>query len=95
MKDSQGNLKGSADAVGTGYTVTLSDTAGEVFETHTFVVMGDVVGDAGVGENDFVLVYDYAFFEDSLTGVFKEAADVNDDGLIDLSDAVTIQEMYA
>ncbi len=95
VKDSQGNLKGSADAVGTGYTVTLSDTAGEVFETHTFVVMGDVVGDAVVGENDFVLVYDYAFFEDSLTGVFKEAADVNDDGVIDLSDAVTIQEMYA
>ena len=81
--------------IGTGYRVVLSGTDGEVYETHTYVIKGDVIGDAKVTENDFALVYDYAFFEDTLEGYFLEAADLNGDGVVDLSDAVMVQDMFS
>ncbi len=83
------------DRLGTGYTLVLSDESGEIYETHTFVIKGDVIGDTQVSENDFALVYNYAFFEDTLEGYFLEAADMNDDGVVDLSDAIMVQEMFA
>ncbi|MBR0413769.1 MAG: dockerin type I repeat-containing protein [Clostridia bacterium] len=78
--------------LGTGYRVVLSSDDGEeIYETHTYVIKGDVIGDAQVTDNDFGLVYDYAFNEDSLEGVYLEAADLNGDGVVDLSDAMMIQ----
>ena len=84
-----------SDPVGTGYKIELCSTGGEVFESHTFVVLGDVNGDAAATTDDFALVYDYAFYEDSLEGVFLEAANLNGDDYTDLCDAVMLQQMYA
>ena len=71
----------------------LASDEGEVYETHTYVIKGDVIGDAQITDNDFALVYDYAFNEDSLEGLYLEAADVNGDGLVDLTDAILIQNI--
>ena len=79
--------------VGTNYKVVLASDEGEVYETHTYVIKGDVIGDAQITDNDFALVYDYAFNEDSLEGLFLEAADVNEDGFVDLTDAILIQNI--
>lgn len=77
--------------LGTGYKVVLASEDGEIYETHSYVIKGDVIGDAQVTDNDFGLVYDYAFNEDSLEGLYLEAADLNGDGVVDLSDAMMIQ----
>lgn len=79
--------------VGTNYKVVLASDEGEVYETHTYVIKGDVIGDAQITDNDFALVYDYAFNEDSLEGLYLDAADVNGDGLVDLTDAILIQNI--
>ena len=84
-----------SEKLGTGYTVVLADKGGEVYERYTFVVKGDVNGDAEAEAGDFALVYDYAFNEDSLAGCYYEAADLNGDGVVDLCDAVMLQQMYA
>ena len=81
------------DRIGTAYTVVLSGVDGEIYETHTYVIAGDVIGDAQITDSDFALVYDYAFNEDSLEGLYLEAADVNGDGLVDLTDAILIQNI--
>ncbi|MBQ6380714.1 MAG: dockerin type I repeat-containing protein [Clostridia bacterium] len=80
--------------LGTGYKIVLTDEDGdEIYETHYYVIKGDVIGDAKVTDNDFGLVYDYAFNEDCLEGFYLDAADLNGDGVVDLSDAVMIQFM--
>ncbi|MBR2589314.1 MAG: dockerin type I repeat-containing protein [Clostridia bacterium] len=81
--------------IGTGYKLVLSGVDGEIYETHKFVIKGDVSGDAQAEATDFALVYDYAFNEDSLEGLFLEAADLNGDGYVDLCDAVMLQQMYS
>lgn len=91
------------EKVGTGYTIVLlidDEVNGEEeiipLETHTFVIAYDVDGDAEVTDADFGYVFDFAFTDSGLEDIYLEAADVNGDGVVDLSDAVMIQEkIYA
>ncbi|MBR0413913.1 MAG: FIVAR domain-containing protein [Clostridia bacterium] len=79
------------DALGTGFTVKLMGTDGEVYETHTFVVMGDVDGNGLRTAQDFESIFTFAFEDNNLSGVYLEAADLNGDKTVDLSDAVLLQ----
>ena len=87
-----GKLAALNERVGTGYKVVLSGTDGEKFKTYTFVIAGDADGNGKVNAADFDSVYQNAFSE-SLSGVYFEAADLNADDVVDLSDAVLLQEM--
>ncbi|MBE6819357.1 MAG: hypothetical protein E7517_09455 [Ruminococcaceae bacterium] len=79
------------DAIGTGFTVKLFGTDGEVYETHTYVVMGDVDGNGLRNAQDFESIFTFAFEDNNLSGVYLEAADLNGDKVVDLSDAVMLQ----
>lgn len=77
-------------AIGTGYELRLY-VDGDVCQTLKLVVVGDVNGDAKITEADFNSVYACATGTgDDLEGIFKEAADVNGDNVLDLSDAATL-----
>ncbi len=89
---STGKLAALNERVGTGYKVVLSGTDGEKFKIYTFVIKGDADGNGKVNTADFDVIYENAFSE-SLSGVFFEAADLNADDVVDLSDAVLLQEM--
>lgn len=76
--------------IGTGYELRLYVDE-DVCQTIKMVVAGDVNGDANVNQADFNGTYGCAIGAGTeLDGVFKEAADVNGDGVVDLSDAVTL-----
>ena len=81
--------------IGTGYRIVLSGTNGEVYESHTFIIKGDVSGDALANSEDFAAVFEYAFENADLQGVFYEAADLNGDGYVDLCDAVMVEQLYS
>lgn len=92
LYNSKNKVAALNEYIGTGYKVVISGTDGECFETLTFVLPGDVDGNARINQSDFDLMYRFAFENASLDGVFFQAADLNKDDTVDLVDAIILQE---
>lgn len=78
---------------GTGATLTVKNAAGDVFETYTLIIFGDVNGDGTVTVADKTLVSIslLAGNTDNLTVTGANfAADVNGDGLVTVADKTAI-----
>ena len=93
LYNSKNKVAALNEYIGTGYKVVISGTDGECFETLTFVLPGDVDGNARINQSDFDLMYRFAFENASLDGVFFQAADLNRDDTVDLIDTVILQEL--
>ena len=84
--------KGSATATelaATGMTVEYAAN-GEVIQTLTVVVTGDVNGDGKISITDLVQINSHLLKKNELSGAAASAADVNADGKISITDLVQI-----
>ena len=79
--------------VGTGTTISLV-IDGEVVDTLTAMVLGDVNGDGKVLSNDYLVIKKH-IASPSLTGVKLEAANVNADSNINTSDYLRVKRHIA
>lgn len=77
LKNRSGKEKNSGD-VATGDTVTI--TVGSETKTYEIILYGDVNGDGKIKASDYKLIKDSIMGSVTLSGVYKEAADVNRDG---------------
>lgn len=88
-----GTLCSNQEIVGTGYKICLIDERGDIYNTITVVIFGDVDGNGRVDAQDSVLV---SFVRNSnflnLTEHQIMACDVNHDGVLDLSDQWIIED---
>lgn len=70
----------------TGTTVQTLSSSRTVIDEYTIVVLGDVNGDGAIDGFDAITIDLYIANLDELTGAYLEAADINQDGLVDDSD---------
>ena len=63
---------------------------GEVIQTLTVVVTGDVNGDGKISITDLVQINSHLLKKNELSGAAASAADVNADGKISITDLVQI-----
>ncbi len=75
--------------VATGFKIIVSRD-GEDYDAFTFVISGDVNGDANSTSADVDLTLDHYLGDRQLSGVYLLAADVNKDGKVDLTDIALI-----
>jgi len=75
--------------MGTGTVVELV-LRGEVLETYTVVVAGDVNGDCLVDATDYVWLDLAETYDVSLEGVSALAAELTGDGVVDVSDKIAL-----
>ena len=57
IKDSNGNVKKDGDAIGTGYVIEISNSAGS--KAYTYVMYGDVSGDGEINSADLLKIRQY------------------------------------
>jgi len=85
-----GVVLSDSEKVGTGYKIIYSHIpSSKVTEIDTVVLYGDVDGDGLVGEDDFDIMNEYVGGKTSVIengSVYKRAADLNNDGVIDAFD---------
>lgn len=84
--DLNGKKCRGSDIVGTGFKVYLEDGNSDKYDELTVVLYGDVDGDGVASGEDAVLIGFIDCGLDILHGCFLEAADVNHDGKVDMSD---------
>ena len=84
------NNQGCINATGT--QAELLSASGTVIDTYTIVILGDVNGDSVVDAFDTARM-DLHLNSHPLTGAYLEAADVNQDGIVDITDYQIIRNM--
>lgn len=80
--------------VTTGCVILLSDGAGNVLDSKIFVMVGDVDGDGDFDAEDAVYVHAMTgglFTEQNSTAAMRRAADANNDGTVDATDAALLR----
>ena len=85
----------AANGSGTGSTISLYDTYGDLVNTFTLVIFGDVNGDVWYDGTDayFVrLVVNGMISASALTDAQRMAADCNHDGVIDSADVAVLEQ---
>ena len=70
----------------------MLSASGTVIDTYTIVILGDVNGDSVVDAFDTARM-DLHLNSHPLTGAYLEAADVNQDGIVDITDYQIIRNM--
>lgn len=89
LEGNGGIVSFSSDKIGTGTTITIK--SGNLQETYSIVIYGDVDGDGLISAVDYVLVKNHIMGSNVLSGASAIAADVNRDGLISAVDYVNIK----
>lgn len=87
--DDSENALADDKVVGTGNIISLSDDNDTY--NKTIIISGDVDGDGNIFAADYVLIKNHIMDVAKLTDVQKEAADMNQNVLIDASDYVLIK----
>ncbi|MGN0570218.1 MAG: hypothetical protein ACI4N4_06925 [Candidatus Fimenecus sp.] len=92
VKDINGNVLNDTDLVGTGATITYtSKLTGEVYETVTVILYGDVDGNGTVDDTDFEKICNVANAREVITNAYLlMAADCDGDTAVDGYDAIYI-----
>ena len=78
--------------IGTGAVVKLYDRYGEVSDTYTVVIYGDVSGDGKINALDLLRMQKQLQKIVSLSGAYYEALDVSHDGKINALDLLKLQK---
>mgnify|MGYP003288670619 CR=1 FL=1 len=90
-KDISGNVISNENILGTGSTVNLATSSNEIIQTYTVIINGDVNGDSKLSAGDYVKIRNYFMGTSSLEGIFKKAADYDNNGDITAGDYVKIR----
>ena len=97
IKSYTGELLAGADLVGSGSTITLkSKFTGEVYETKTFIILGDVDGDGDIDNDDYLKSVNVGLDLETYSEeqyYFFIANDIDEDGVIDVIDTSLIRRM--
>ncbi|MGN1317236.1 MAG: hypothetical protein ACI4VW_09295 [Acutalibacteraceae bacterium] len=97
IKSYTGAILADADLVGSGSTITLkSKFTGEVYESNTFIIMGDVDGDGDIDNDDYQKSVNVGLDLETYTeehNYFFIANDIDGDGFIDVIDTALIRRM--
>ena len=72
-------------------TLGTADVLKIAGNSYRIIVYGDATGDGKVNAQDYVKLRNYIMQSSSLSGSFKEAADVNNDGTVNAMDYVNIR----
>jgi hypothetical protein len=77
--------------VGTGATVKLIDSSGQVADQLTAVLHGDTNGDGSISITDLLQVESVILKKNSMSGAYAIAGDTNRDGSISITDLLQIE----
>ncbi len=83
----------TTNGFGTGTKIDVVNTAGEVVDTYTLVIFGDVNGDGVVDGQDSVFIWMIIWSGDTTENAYTFAADVNKDGVINEVDVQIVEEV--
>lgn len=87
--DHNGNVKTSG-VIGTGGKIIF--TGNETEKTYTVIIFGDLTGEGNINTNDKRCIFNYLLAEESLSGDYLLAADINHDNIVDLKDLAAIDK---
>ena len=90
VKDSNGNVKNDGEAIGTGYTIEISNSV--VSNTYTYVMYGDVSGDGEINSADLLKIRQYLLGQVNLDGAFKTSAYISGDNEINSADLLKLRQ---
>lgn len=90
VTNSNGNVIGDSDRIGTGTKLTISD--GTSTYTYTVVIKGDITGDGDINSADLLKIRQYLIGTANLGESFKDSADVNKDGQLNSADLLVIRK---
>ena len=90
IKDSNGNIKNDGDMIGTGYTISISNSVGS--NTYTYVMYGDVSGDGEINSADLLKIRQYLLGQVNLSGAFKTSAYISGDSEINSADLLKLRQ---
>ena len=90
IKDANGNEKSNDDLIGTGYTIEINSSNGNV--TYTYVMFGDLTGDGEINSADLLKMRQYLLGSIELRGAFLNSAYLNGDGEINSADLLRIRQ---
>ncbi len=93
IKDKDGNDIGNTGTVGTGTQVVVTNPNGgnPITEAYTVIVPGDLNGDGEVTGTDFEMLKQHLIGKTTLSGIIFEAADLNEDSELNISDLALLQ----
>lgn len=89
LESKGGTVSINSGTIGTGTQITI--ISGNLQETLSVVIYGDVDGDGSISAVDYVLVKNHIMGSNTLNGANAKAADVNRDGSISAVDYVNIK----
>ena len=89
IKDSKGNNLSDGSLLGTGSTITLSNS--ETSYSKTVVIIGDVDGDGKILATDYVAIKNHIMEVNILKDANIKASDMNSNTLVDAGDYIAIK----
>lgn len=90
IKDANGNDKSNDDLIGTGYTIEINSSDGNV--TYTYVMFGDLTGDGEINSADLLKMRQFLLGSVELHGAFLSSAYLNGDNEINSADLLRIRQ---